>query len=338
MDFTLSEYKLLLKTLQDRGYIFTTFYDYLTQKQSFNHSINTEPLTLNLKHTVILRHDVDLKPQNSLATAKIEHKLGVVGSYYFRMVPDTGTLITQIKRIFEDIFKIKTAHSRNSEISSNASLRPSEKQYNPNIFNPKIIQQIAELGHEIGYHYETMDTEGTRLKVKGDKVKGDRKKGVDFNVLVDAAYEMFCNNLETIKKIYPVKTICMHGSPRSRYDNREIWKKYDYRQLGIIGEPYFDINFNEVFYLTDTGRRWDGNRVSVRDKMQQQEQWNKQGLRFRSTKDIIEAAKENRLPQKIMITVHPQRWTNSFIPWAKEMVWQNLKNLVKRILIENQER
>jgi hypothetical protein len=279
-----------------------------------------------------------------LATAKIEHELGIVGSYYFRMTPDSGTLITQIKRIFADLFKIKTAPShpcenpstapsRHNENTSNASLRLCEKQYNPQIFNPKIIQQIAELGHEIGYHYETMDSEGTRLKVKGDKVKGDRKKDSDFNVLVDAAYEMFCKNLEAIKKIYPVKTICMHGSPRSRYDNREIWKKYDYRQLGIIGEPYFDIDFNEFFYLTDTGRRWDGHRVSVRDKMSQQEQWNRAGLRFRSTNDIIKAANENRLPSKIMITVHPQRWNDSFLPWAKELAFQNLKNIVKRIII-----
>ena len=57
-----------------------------------------------------------------------------------------------------------------------------------------------------------------------------------------------------------------HGSPRSRWDNQKIWQKYDYKKLGIIGEPYFDIDYNQVFYLTDTGRRWDGWKVSVRDK------------------------------------------------------------------------
>ncbi len=36
---------------------------------------------------------------------------------------------------------------------------------------------------------------------------------------------------------------------------------------GIIGEPYFDVDFSRVFYLTDTGRRWDGDAVSVRDKV-----------------------------------------------------------------------
>ncbi len=56
----------------------------------------------------------------------------------------------------------------------------------------------------------------------------------------------------------PVSTVCMHGSPLSRVSNLDLWKKYDYRGLGIIAEPYLDIDFDEVFYLTDTGRRWDG--------------------------------------------------------------------------------
>ena len=59
----------------------------------------------------------------------------------------------------------------------------------------------------------------------------------------------------------------MHGSPMSPYDNRLLWTKYDYRDYGIIGEPYFDVDFSEVAYYTDTGRRWDGDSVSVRDKM-----------------------------------------------------------------------
>lgn len=43
----------------------------------------------------------------------------------------------------------------------------------------------------------------------------------------------------------------------SRLSNLELWKRYDYKELGIIGEPYLDVDFDEVFYLTDTGRRWD---------------------------------------------------------------------------------
>ena len=34
---------------------------------------------------VILRHDVDAKPWNSLKTAQIEHALGAKATYYFRV-------------------------------------------------------------------------------------------------------------------------------------------------------------------------------------------------------------------------------------------------------------
>lgn len=253
MDFTISALYQLLQTLQNDDLIF----------QSFEESIKSPA-----RKSIVLRHDVDLKPQNSLLSATLENKLGIKGSYYFRIVPES--------------------------------------------YNTHIIKQIAQLGQEIGYHYETMDT-----------CQGN----------VDKAYDEFCRNLEMFREIYPVQTICMHGSPRSRFDNREIWKKYDYRKLGITGEPYFDVNFNEVFYLTDTGRRWDGYKFSVRDKVPQQEQWAKQGLIFRSTNEIIAAANQNKLPAKIMITIHPQRWTNKPIPWLQEWALQNLKNTIKYLII-----
>jgi len=179
-------------------------------------------------------------------------------------------------------------------------------------YHSGIIKKIVELGHEIGYHYEDLHL-----------CKGD----------IDKAFESFSNNLAQLRQYYPVKTICMHGSPRSKWDSMDIWEKYDYRSLGIIGEPYFDIDFDEVFYLTDTGRRWDGWKVSVRDKVPQQEKRVRQGLVFHSTNDIIKAAQAGFLPNQIMITTHPQRWTDKPVAWVKEWVLQNLKNIVKRILV-----
>lgn len=118
----------------------------------------------------------------------------------------------------------------------------------------------------------------------------------------------------------------MHGSPRSDYDNKEIWKKYDYRSLGILGEPYFDINYHQVAYLTDTGRRWNGSSVSIRDKVESPFNFN-----FRSTRDIINNI--HLLPDQVLFTFHPQRWTNNPALWLKELVLQNTKNVVKKALI-----
>lgn len=187
----------------------------------------------------------------------------------------------------------------------------------PESWHENIIKEISAMGHEIGYHYESMTT-----------CKGN----------MEMAFIDFKNNLEKLRQLVPVTTICMHGSPRSKWDSRVLWKKYDYKTLDLIGEPYFDIDFSKVFYLTDTGRRWDGFKVSMRDKIpQHQVRWEKEGLVFHSTQDIINAANEGRLPNKIMITVHPQRWTNKAYPWMKEYISQNVKNQIKRLLIEDRE-
>jgi hypothetical protein len=119
----------------------------------------------------------------------------------------------------------------------------------------------------------------------------------------------------------------MHGSPRSKYDNKALWQKYDFRELGIIGEPYLDIDFNEVAYLTDTGRRWNGFDVSIRDKVKGRFNFN-----FRSTQQIIDHI--DQLPDKIMFTFHPQRWTDNPILWLREYIMQNVKNVVKGALVK----
>jgi hypothetical protein len=122
----------------------------------------------------------------------------------------------------------------------------------------------------VGYHYEDLAVARQKIKVKRQKSKPDLHDLHDHRcfekVLVDSAIERFASNLEKLRMIAPVKTICMHGSPMSRWDSRLLWKYYDYRDFGIIGEPYFDINFDEVMYLTDTGRRWDGDSFNIRDK------------------------------------------------------------------------
>ncbi len=179
---------------------------------------------------------------------------------------------------------------------------------------PEIIKAIAGLGHEIGYHYEDMTL-----------CKGIPEKAI----------EHFKRQLDYFRRYYPVKTICMHGAPRSKYDGRGLWRRYDYHDFGIIGEPYFDVDFSKIFYLTDTGRRWDGFNVSLRDKVPiYQDEWIHQGLVYHSTDDILDAIKQDRLPKQLMVTTHPQRWTDRFGAWLKEEVTQSAKNMVKGLMVK----
>ena len=172
-----------------------------------------------------------------------------------------------------------------------------------------IIKEVVQLGHEIGYHYEDLSL-----------AKGNFKKAI----------KSFEKNLNKLRQFYPVKTICMHGSPLSQWDNRLIWSKYNYHNYGIIGEPYFDIDFNKVLYLTDTGRRWNGEKYSIRDKVN-----SKFKFSFKSTFELINELKNDNLPRHIMINIHPQRWHDNIIYWNKEIIFENIKNIIKKFIINS---
>ena len=226
MDFTLKTYHHLLTALKAKGYTFQTFKDFLMAGHGNLRSMRSFHRPEPIEKIVVLRHDVDKKPGYALKMARLESKMGINSTYYFRAVPAS--------------------------------------------WDETVIKEIAALGHEIGYHYEDLAI-----------MNGDKEK----------ATKHFEQQLERLRKLYPVETICMHGSPRSRWDSRNMWSDHDYRKYGIIGEPYFDVDFNEVFYLTDTGRRWDGEKFSIRDKVNCCI-----NLSFRSTHDIINRLAE--LPQK----------------------------------------
>jgi len=317
-----------------------------------------------MKDKFVLRQDVDRMPGNSLAVARIQKEMGVRSTFYFRSVPES--------------------------------------------FDLGIIEEIAGMGHEIGYHYEDLVLARQKIKVKRQKNYGRgqgawRRGGMaqstehsaqshgrsdevtptspsdlrrtgkglrDNNVepetwnlkpLFEAGIESFARNLERLRKYADVKTICMHGSPMSRWDSRLLWKYYDYREFGVKCEPYFDVDFSEILYLTDTGRRWNGGNVSVRDKGlgirdeglgEQYKDWVRKPIpgslmnmtaestafqakyNFRTTNDIIRAAEQDKLPDKMMMTFHPQRWTDKPMPWIKELVWQNVKNVGKYFIIK----
>ncbi len=186
-DFTLKTYKKLLQALLANGYSFQTFQDFIQKPED---------------KTVIFRHDVDRLPENALVIAKIEKEAGVKASYYFRVVKES--------------------------------------------YDEDVIRQIAEMGHEIGYHYENL-AEISKKNPQISQINAERKRRIshrrtqthtDFypaniagqkelslrekkefrDKLFKLAICDFERNLEKLRKFYPVKTICMHGSPLSKWD------------------------------------------------------------------------------------------------------------------------
>ena len=248
-DFTLKAYRELISAFKDKEYKFLTFEEFMTSHADGK--------------TLILRHDVDEKAWNALEMAKVEKKLGVKATYFFRIVKQSNV--------------------------------------------PEVITEIVNLGHEVGYHYEDLAT-----------AEGDMNKAV----------ASFRQNLLYFRQFYPVKTVCMHGSSTSKYDNRAIWNEHKLSDFGLIGEPYLSVDFNKVYYLTDIGRAWDGGRYAVRDVVA-----NDFGLKMHTSWQIIDTLKDGLFPPQAMILAHTL-WTDNLPQWYflqfREYARNNVKLMAKK--------
>jgi len=243
LDFTFAKYRELCNAMSNSEYTLLNVEKYLT--------LNSKP-----SKYIIIRHDVDIKPERSLKIAQIEKDFNISSTYYFRMTKE--------------------------------------------VFQPDLIKNIAKLGHEIGYHYEVLD-----------KTKGDFSKGI----------ELFKNELKELKKYYDIKTICMHGNSRTIWDNRDLWKHYDFKMFGIIGEAYLSIDFDDIAYFSDTARTWDP-KYKIKDFSEQGDS------SVSKTDDLIKLIKEGQYPH-LYILMHPDDWCDDISKWLSNLVTRKFKNVGK---------
>jgi len=245
-DFTHEKYKLFCKNLNDCGYEILNVRDYLQSRQKSN--------------TLIMRHDVDSKPNFALKLARIENQMNIKSTYYFRYVDG--------------------------------------------VFDPQIIRAIHELGHEIGYHYEVLS-----------KTNGDFEKAI----------RLFEYELNDLRRICEIDTICMHGKTLSRYDNRDIWKIYDFSEFGIIGEAYLSMR-SITDYFSDTGLGWNP-KYKLRDRMPNMDS----GPSIETTDDLIDYILINN-SKIIYILFHPENWSDNPYDWWTILAINKAYNSIKKIL------
>lgn len=178
-----------------------------------------------------------------------------------------------------------------------------------NSLDPKIIKQITKMGHEIGYHYECL-SDG----------KGNISK----------ALIIFQENLTKLKKITNIYTISMHGRPFNKWNNLLIWKKPENHQLiknkfKLLGEVYLDINYKDILYITDSGRNFS-NKFNKNDKVNSEVK-----ISINNFSELLDVINNNKYP-KIIISFHPERWTNNPIQWIIQFFKDQLINISKTIL------
>lgn len=162
-----------------------------------------------------------------------------------------------------------------------------------NVYVPAIVDKVAGYGHEIGYHYESVD-----------KCNGN----------LEAALKLFESELSVLRQRYSVKTACMHGNPLSKYDNRTIWQIGNLSDFGLIGEPYLSLNYTKFTYFSDSGRTWNQSAGrKIKDTIDTSIQHNEAPS---DTDELINIV-SNGKPQNICVLTHPERWSKNLIDYSQ---------------------
>lgn len=247
-DYTYEVYERLLDSALTNGY------EILTVREYVSHDSHPE-------RYVVMRHDVDRKPENALDMARIEAEAGVSATYYFRAIDKT--------------------------------------------FRPDLFEKIEDLGHEVGYHYEDVDT-----------ADGD----------VSAACTSFGDNLERFRQYVDVDTVAMHGNPLTPHDNREMWEAADPDDYGLLGEAYLSADFTDVVYFTDTNRTWIDEKTIVND-------WPvgpaSKPVEVDTTFDLMALLEAEQLP-RLYLSAHPNRWAETYAEWMNEVAKDRIINFGKK--------
>ena len=253
-DFSLQMLRQLLSAFLREDYQFVRFDKYWPNRDAIDAR----------SKIVLLRHDVDRFPMTALDSARAEAELGITGTYFFRVKPNT--------------------------------------------FDREIIDSIAKLGHEIGYHYEVMD-----------KAHGDPRR----------AKQIFISELNRLRYLAKVTTACMHGNPLSRRDNREFWRYYTPAQFDLLGEAYISINEQDLFYATDTGRGWNRSSYNLKDHFPRGRLQSLPAVP--STRDLIHMI-EKREYEHLYLLTHPNRWSRTRGQWVRQRAEDACLNLMKALL------
>jgi predicted glycosyltransferase len=310
LSWFISTYPVSYKVIKKNSNYLSFFENKLYEKKVFDFKLNSEDSNLSVINAAISNNDFTLNQYRLLLQSS-----KVMGYKFFTFEEWCSGKAEGKYIIMRHDVDLMAERSLDTAIVENELGIKSTYYFRvvPQSNQPNIIKEIVRLGHEVGYHYEDLSI-----------TKGD----------IDKAIVLFKENLEYFRQFYPVKTISMHGSPSSKWDNRDVWKKYHYVDFGVIGEPYFDLlapNLKlerRVVYFTDTGRMWNGDKYNVRDKPKQISQRDDLN-QIHTTSDLINWLDGAKREKIIMITTHPQRWTNSLLGWTKELIAQSIKNRIK---------
>lgn len=202
----------------------------------------------------------------------------------------------------------------------------------PDVYDEKVIREIYNLGHEIGYHYEVLAL-----------TEGDMQKGI----------ELFESDLKKMRKNTPIKTICQHGGTLGKYSSTSVfgliksgialmtgklnlnyypsiglWDKYKLSDFDLTGDAYLSLDFKKIKYFSDTGLSWDSHGTRIVDNV---DEGDNSKIIAHTTNDLISLINKGTI-SKLNLLVHPANWNDNYFDWLKWRTLQNIRNISKKLL------
>ncbi len=156
------------------------------------------------------------------------------------------------------------------------------------LFRVDVMRQIAALGHEIGYHYATLEACG-----------GD----------LDAAAAMFCREVARFHDAgFDVQTAAAHGS--RHVSNLALLKQRPdlLDACGLLGEAYLSVDFSRVQYISDAGWAWRQYPLRA-DAQEYRARYGASALRRLHDADLLALLARPGPP--LYFNTHPELWFDS---------------------------
>ena len=158
--------------------------------------------------------------------------------------------------------------------------------------NINLLQDISDLGHEVSYHYDVLDSN-----------KGN----------MTAAIEEFSDTVSKFQKHgFEVNTVCPHGNPLMQRDgwssNKDLFRNKNvvnlYPNIFDVVVQAEQIIKSEFIYISDAGYEWKliGN-IDSNDVV------NNGDITIGSISNMIGLV---GLHKKAVISSHPHRWSESY--------------------------
>ncbi len=288
MDFTLRKYRKLLSALKGCSLPFIGFGD--LQEGGY-------------RSFVVLRHDVDRKPENALDMARAEAGEGIRASYHFRApggplpydaISAIAGLGHEIAYHYEDLSAVAGRRAAGKGVADPSMVEAAVSRFRSNLADLRGIAPVRV----ISMHGSPLSAIDNRLLWKY----------FDYHTEGIVCEPYFDVDVSAV--LYLTDTGRSWNSDRSVMRDRGL----------TAGERTDTGNFDDWKVRPVRGSLMDmtAEGLQFREK-----------FRIRGTDEMIEMALSRLLPSGVIINTHPQRWSDDILKWFSELILQNLKNPVK---------